>query len=91
MYMPEDHDHDAWALAKKARSAAYIAKKRASSADPTTATASAKKKVTVNGKLALSKSFKTALATKMQCSDAEVKDIVDSAMKACDADAELKD
>ena len=91
--MPEDHDHEAWQFAKKAKSAAYLAKKRAAVADPTTASASDKKKVAINGKLALAKSFKSALTTKMQCSDAEVRDIIDTAMKACDldADAELKD
>ena len=93
IYMPEDHDHDAWALAKKAKSAAYLAKKRAASADPTTASATNKKKVAATGKLALAKSFQSALTTKMQCSDAEVKDIIDSAMKGCesDDDTELKD
>ena len=91
--MPEDHDHNAWALTKKEKPAAYLAKKRAVNADPTAASASDKKKVAISGKLALAKSFKSALCTKMQCSDAEIKDIIDGAMQSCesDADAELKD
>ena len=44
MFMSEDHDHDTWALAKKEGSIAYLAKKCEAEADPTSASASEKKK-----------------------------------------------
>ena len=86
MYMPKDHNHTAWAKAKKDRADAYTAKKkREAEAAPTSAEASQQKK----GKLSLAKSFQSALTTKLQMSDFEVKDIIDSAMKHSDVDTEL--
>ena len=85
--MPEDHDNNPWALAKKERSAAFMMKKRAAEAksDPAAASASEKKK----GKLSLVKSFQSALSTKMQISDIKIKDIINTAMKKLEANTEL--
>ena len=90
--MPEDNDHDAWALGKKEKSATYMAKKHAAEAkaEPAAASASDKKKVAIKGKLALAKSFQSTPTTKIQCSDAEIKDIIDTAMKSCDSDADAE-
>ena len=50
------------------------------------------KKAKSNPKLALSKSFCSALVTKVQLSDAEVDNIINTALKADAADAsQLKD
>ena len=89
MYMPEDHDHDAWALAKIGRSAAFLTKKRATKAeaDPAAASASKKKK----GKLSLVKSFSPALTTEMQISNIEIKDIINTTMKNLDVGKELNE
>ena len=87
--MPEDHNHDPWALANKGCSVAYMMKKRAAEAkaeaDPAAASASERKK----SKLSLAKSFQSALTTMMQISNIEIKDIIDTAVENSDADTEL--
>ena len=94
MYMPNPHDHDAWAASKKAKQAeresktANGATKRKAKTSDKDASA---KRAAADTKLALSKTFKTALISKLQLSDAEVNDVIASAMKASNDDAEVDD
>ena len=94
IYIPTDHDHDAWLKARKERSASYLKKKRAAQSDPEKEPET--KKAAGKGKLALAKSFKSALTSKLQISDPEIDNIIDSAMKSCTSidsvdETELKD
>lgn len=92
MYMPADHDHDAWAKNKADRDAAFKQKKATGKRK---AEESSKPEKSVDDKLkgqrlALSKTFRTALVTEMQVSDAAAEAIVDNVM-ANATDAELAD
>jgi len=83
MYMPASQDHKAWVAKRKERKQARK--------DQASCSASAKCKATnandsskrgkggSGGTIALSKSFDTALATKVQISDPEIKAIIEGA------------
>jgi hypothetical protein len=94
MYMPSPHDHDAWAANRKEKIAQRDKLRAERQGEKKDAGAGAgKKRAATNGKLKLAKSFKTALVSKVQLSDAEVKDIVDDAMANAknDSDDESKE
>ena len=78
--MPAPHNHKDWLEKRKARSKEKQDgkdNKRKSGAHASNDSAGKRKQG--DGKLALSKSFKSALVSKVQLSDAEVQDIVDGA------------
>ena len=85
MYMPADHDHKKWEAEKKAKNDAWNAKKKAgkrkADGDDKGAQPDPKKG---GGKLALAKSFHSALTSKVQLSDAEAKDLIDKALAEVD-------
>ena len=92
--MPSPHDHDAWAANRKEKIAQRDKLRAERQGEKKDAGAGAgKKRAATNGKLKLAKSFKTALVSKVQLSDAEVKDIVDDAMANAknDSDDESKE
>ena len=98
MYMPSPHNHDDWLKDRKSKQAARDARNKDSSANKRKSSESdfkgdSGKRASSKGKLSLAKSFKSALVSKVQLSDAEVQDIIDSAMdadKSNDSDAESK-
>ena len=83
---------------RKSKQAARDARNKDSSANKRKSSGSdfkgdSGKRASSKGKLSLAKSFKSALVSKVQLSDAEVQDIIDSAMdadKSNDSDAESK-
>ena len=77
MYMPHPHDHEEWKAAK-ARKTAARDKFRAEKQDEKR-TSGTKRKPTEKT-MKLSKSFHTALTSRVQLSDAEAKDIVESVL-----------
>ena len=83
MYMPAPHDHAAWVKNKAEKQAAWKEKQKSQRAakrkgKPDDASKSNKKSSSSGGgeKLTLSKSFRAALTTKVQLSDAEIQDLV---------------
>ena len=86
MYMPAPHNHDEWAKAREAKNAARKnnqsgqSGKRKTPAESTSSNPAKKS----SGKLALAKSFKSALVSHVQLSDAEIENISAEAMKNCD-------
>ena len=95
MYMPAPHKHDEWLANKKAKqaereskiSAGGTNKRKSKSFDSDVSV----KRAATDGKLALSKTFKSALVSKLQLSDAEVNDVIATAMKASDEEENIDD
>eukprot|EP00957_Ditylum_brightwellii_P115905 8840801-Ditylum_brightwellii.AAC.1 len=84
--MPHPHKHEEWLAQRKAKQAAQesktpdgAAKRKLSKDKP-----GSSKRGAAAGKLKLSKSFKTALVSKVQLSDAKIQDVIDCAMNAAD-------
>jgi hypothetical protein len=83
MYMPHPHNHDEWAAARKAKQAAREAKnsdgapKRKATEDDK---ASAKRAM-AKSNLKISKSFQSALVSKLQILDAKIQDVINCAME----------
>ena len=81
--MPHPHNHDEWAAAKKAKQAAREAK-NSDGAPKRKATEDEKgsaKRAVAKSNLKLSKSFQSALVSKLQISDAEIQDVINCAME----------
>ncbi len=86
MYMPAPHNHHKWFQKPKEKTANWKAKqkdrrKKCKSPESTPAADSNKGKPRPEGKLTFAKSFKSALVTKVQLSDAEIDDTIGGAMK----------
>ena len=83
MHMPEIHDHDAWKIKKDDRNAAFKDKQKAikTSAKRNVPESEASSKNTKTDKsentLSLSKSFVSALTTRVHSSDSEAHALVD--------------
>ena len=79
MYMPEGHNHDEWFAARKSRNKAWNDKrKKQKETDSVQEEVIPKKKSKDSspGTLVCSKSFKSALVTKVQMSDLEIDEII---------------
>ena len=84
MYMPHPHNHDEWAAARKAKQAACEAKISEGTPSKRKATEddkSSAKRAMAKSNLKISKSFQSALVSKLQISDAEIQDVINCAME----------
>ena len=65
MYMPEDHNHAAWVIAKKARSDAYNERKRLANNDSAKSAPQRKRQPPTKANLLWKKSFRLHLQQKI--------------------------